>query len=215
MDTRAPILDGNVKRVLARYHAVAGWPGQRAVSDALWSHAHPRARVADYTQAIMDLGATCCARSRPACERCPLESHCAAGLSASKLISRQETAKGSTPRKCWLAVATRAREKCCCRSGRTRVSGVACGRRLNLTAPQAPSGSPLPCRCARCLPGRGSLSSHLHTFQAGSALRQGASEANRALRNRVECAAGNLKWFSLHPPPSVGLPAPIVRLLVN
>ena len=39
MDTRAPILDGNVKRVLARYHAVAGWPGQRAVSDALWSHA--------------------------------------------------------------------------------------------------------------------------------------------------------------------------------
>ena len=69
MDTRAPILDGNVKRVLARYHGVEGWPGQRAVSDTLWCHAEhhtPQRRVADYTQAIMDLGATAArAASRP------------------------------------------------------------------------------------------------------------------------------------------------------
>ena len=59
MEIRAPILDGNVKRVLARYHAVEGWPGQRAVVDSLWRHAEhhtPLERVADYTQAIMDLG---------------------------------------------------------------------------------------------------------------------------------------------------------------
>jgi A/G-specific adenine glycosylase len=78
---RWPILDGNVKRVLARYHAVAGWPGEPSVAKELWRHAEahtPRERVADYTQAIMDLGATLCTRSRPACTMCPLASDCAA-----------------------------------------------------------------------------------------------------------------------------------------
>jgi A/G-specific adenine glycosylase len=78
---RWPILDGNVKRVLARYHAVAGWPGLPTVANELWLHAEahtPHERVADYTQAIMDLGATLCARSRPACTVCPLATECAA-----------------------------------------------------------------------------------------------------------------------------------------
>jgi A/G-specific adenine glycosylase len=80
-DQRRPILDGNVKRVLARYHAVEGWPGDAAVQHALWEHAErhtPHARVADYTQAIMDLGATLCTRTRPACTVCPLATDCAA-----------------------------------------------------------------------------------------------------------------------------------------
>ena len=74
----APILDGNVKRVLARFHGVAGYPGTSAVAKLLWQHAQehtPKTRVADYTQAIMDLGATVCAR-KPDCERCPLVSRC-------------------------------------------------------------------------------------------------------------------------------------------
>jgi A/G-specific adenine glycosylase len=78
---RWPILDGNVKRVLARYHAVAGWPGLPNVANELLRHAEthtPHERVADYTQAIMDLGATLCTRSRPACTVCPLASDCAA-----------------------------------------------------------------------------------------------------------------------------------------
>jgi len=81
LGARRPILDGNVKRVLARYHAVAGWPGLPAVANELWRHAEthtPHERVADYTQAIMDLGATLCARSRPACTVCPLAEDCAA-----------------------------------------------------------------------------------------------------------------------------------------
>ena len=78
---RWPILDGNVKRVLARYHAVPGWPGLPAVANELWRHAEthtPHERVADYTQAIMDFGATLCTRSRPACTVCPVASDCAA-----------------------------------------------------------------------------------------------------------------------------------------
>jgi A/G-specific adenine glycosylase len=75
------ILDGNVKRVLARYHGVQGWPGATAVERVLWRLAEsdtPLLRVADYTQAIMDLGATLCTRSRPRCVDCPLQSDCVA-----------------------------------------------------------------------------------------------------------------------------------------
>jgi A/G-specific adenine glycosylase len=78
---RHPILDGNVKRVLARYYAVDGWPGKTAVARELWDHAErntPADDVAAYTQAMMDLGATICARTRPACDSCPLNSDCAA-----------------------------------------------------------------------------------------------------------------------------------------
>lgn len=77
---RAPILDGNVKRVLARYYRVDGWPGENAVAKVLWDLAEqntPEKRVADYTQAIMDLGATVCVRSRPLCTQCPLRAKCA------------------------------------------------------------------------------------------------------------------------------------------
>lgn len=78
---RHPILDGNVRRVLARYHAVDGWPGQVEVERVLWQRAEehtPTERVAHYTQAIMDLGATLCTRSRPRCGDCPQAAECRA-----------------------------------------------------------------------------------------------------------------------------------------
>jgi len=84
---RAAILDGNVKRVLARYHAVAGWPGEVAVARRLWEIAEaytPDGRVADYTQAMMDLGATVCTRASPRCGHCPLGPGCAARSSGSQ-----------------------------------------------------------------------------------------------------------------------------------
>lgn len=80
-DKPAAILDGNVKRVLARHHAIAGWPGDSAVMKALWQLAEshlPRRRFRDYTQAMMDLGATVCTRTRPACASCPLAATCMA-----------------------------------------------------------------------------------------------------------------------------------------
>lgn len=78
---RAPILDGNVKRVLARYQAVSGWPGTAAVTRTLWALSErytPAERVADYTQAMMDLGALICTRRQPACHCCPLVASCQA-----------------------------------------------------------------------------------------------------------------------------------------
>ncbi len=78
---RFPILDGNVKRVLTRHHGIHGHPGRSAVEKKLWQLAErntPHERVADYTQAIMDLGATVCTRARPDCENCPLAGDCVA-----------------------------------------------------------------------------------------------------------------------------------------
>lgn len=80
-NVRAPILDGNVKRVLARHRAIAGWPESPAVLRELWQLAEtmtPAGRVADYTQAIMDLGATLCVRRAPDCARCPVGTDCLA-----------------------------------------------------------------------------------------------------------------------------------------
>lgn len=81
MQLRAPILDGNVKRVLARYLAQDGYPGEPKVAQQLWAAAErftPHERVAHYTQAMMDLGATLCTRTRPSCLLCPLQAHCKA-----------------------------------------------------------------------------------------------------------------------------------------
>jgi A/G-specific adenine glycosylase len=78
---RHAILDGNVKRVLARFHAVEGWPGKTAVLEQLWALAEaatPQRDVAAYNQAMMDLGATLCRRGTPECPRCPLQSDCRA-----------------------------------------------------------------------------------------------------------------------------------------
>jgi A/G-specific adenine glycosylase len=78
---RFPILDGNVRRVLARYFGVAGGQGTAAGLKGLWELSErctPATRVAEYTQAVMDLGATVCARSRPLCAVCPLAAGCVA-----------------------------------------------------------------------------------------------------------------------------------------
>lgn len=77
----AAILDGNVKRVLCRVHGIEGWPGTPSVEKKLWVIAEsllPNSRLADYTQAQMDFGATLCTRTAPACTSCPLNQDCIA-----------------------------------------------------------------------------------------------------------------------------------------
>lgn len=81
MDQRHPILDGNVKRVLGRCYAIAGWPGQTAVAKQLWKLSDtltPNSRAGEYNQAMMDLGAMICTRSNPLCDQCPLSNRCIA-----------------------------------------------------------------------------------------------------------------------------------------
>ncbi|MEN9917523.1 MAG: / specific adenine glycosylase, partial [Pseudomonadota bacterium] len=78
----ASILDGNVKRVLTRFHAITGWSGLSKVNKQLWSlaeHYTPKNKsIRPYTQAMMDLGALVCTRTQPKCTKCPLQNHCKA-----------------------------------------------------------------------------------------------------------------------------------------
>ena len=91
---RCAILDGNVRRVLARHSGIAGWPGDKKVETALWQVAEshlPDTAIAAYTQGMMDLGALVCTRSQPACAACPVNADCAACL-------QRRTAELPTPR---------------------------------------------------------------------------------------------------------------------
>lgn len=82
---RQAILDGNVKRILARYAGIDGWSGETKVAQQLWLKAEellPQQDTARYTQGLMDLGALVCTRSRPCCAVCPVQSGCIAYLTA-------------------------------------------------------------------------------------------------------------------------------------
>lgn len=98
MGLRAPILDGNVKRVLARYSALREYPGTSAATRQLWKLAEqltpPAELAAAYTQAMMDLGATLCTRSKPDCDSCPLKTGCQA-----RLLGLQDQLPAPRPKK--------------------------------------------------------------------------------------------------------------------
>jgi A/G-specific adenine glycosylase len=77
----AAVVDGNVRRVMARHSAIEGWAGSAPILKRLWHEARsrlPDSRAADYTQAIMDLGATLCTRRQPGCAVCPVAEDCQA-----------------------------------------------------------------------------------------------------------------------------------------
>lgn len=102
MGLRAPILDGNVKRVLARYLAQDGYPGETRVAAQLWEAAErltPHARVNHYSQAMMDLGATLCTRSKPSCLLCPLAADCRAHALGRETAYPQARPRKALPQK--------------------------------------------------------------------------------------------------------------------
>ncbi|MCH9770494.1 MAG: A/G-specific adenine glycosylase [Gammaproteobacteria bacterium] len=95
----ASILDGNVKRVLARHFAIEGYPGDSAISKMLWAFAEdltPAKQCRDYNQAMMDLGATICTR-KPQCDACPLQKSCLAYKNDLTTIIPGKKAKSRRP----------------------------------------------------------------------------------------------------------------------
>ena len=103
---RHAILDGNVRRVLARHAAITGWTGAPAVQKKLWALSEqllPTVRLADYTQAIMDLGATVCTARNPACGLCPVRDDCTARITDKVLDYPSAKPKRERPlRRNWL-----------------------------------------------------------------------------------------------------------------
>lgn len=97
LNQRHPILDGNVRRVLCRHRGIEGWSGEAAIEKRLWETAEnltPVEGVAEYTQAMMDLGATLCRRGRPDCEACPVRADC-----VSRHTGRQQDIPAPRPRR--------------------------------------------------------------------------------------------------------------------
>jgi len=212
---RLPILDGNARRVLARYFAVAGARGERAAEKRLWALAErctPQARVAEYTQAIMDLGATVCVRRRPLCSQCPLAGGCVAHRSGRQHeLPAPRRPRPRPLRRVFMVLALD--------SGRVRLE-----RR-----PEKGVWGGL-----WCLPEFDSASAAAafatHTLGAGPVAPQPLAELEHAFTHfdlsitplMVRCTGctplveenGGL-WYNLHEPARIGLPAPITALLAS
>ena len=109
---RATILDGNVKRVLARVFGVEGFPGEKRVENAMWTLAESLlpsstndADVSAYTQGLMDLGATLCVRGKPECGRCPFATDCVANATGRQRELPAARPKKTVPtRRTWMLV---------------------------------------------------------------------------------------------------------------
>lgn len=103
---RAPILDANVKRVLARLFGIEGALQEKAINDELWFLAKkllPK-KAEDmpvYTQALMDFGATWCTSRKPVClsgvKQCPFAKQCQANLSDQVLLLPRKVVKAKSP----------------------------------------------------------------------------------------------------------------------
>ncbi|MEA5446119.1 A/G-specific adenine glycosylase [Gammaproteobacteria bacterium AB-CW1] len=206
-----PILDGNVKRVLARYHRVDGWPGRTAVARRLWelAEAHlPERDARAWTQGMMDLGATVCTRSRPDCEHCPLADGCGGHASG-----EPERWPGKKPKKARPLRKTR------------MLMPVAEGRVLLQRRPPAgiwgglwafPEVEDSPAAWSRTRFGL-----EPEATETWASLRHGFSHFELEIQpirldlpSRPEIVADtNSEWFPLDHPPEVGLAAPVSKLL--
>lgn len=116
LDQHHPILDGNVKRVLARSYLVEGYNGLAKFDKALWHISETLTPATDtgfYTQAMMDLGATVCTRSKPNCDICPLKTSCLAFASAQQANFPQKKPKKKIPEKSTIMVIPRLTSSTC------------------------------------------------------------------------------------------------------
>ncbi|MCW0412724.1 A/G-specific adenine glycosylase [Xanthomonas sacchari] len=216
---RFPILDGNVKRVLTRYHGIAGYPGLPAVEKPLWALAHdhvaavPDGRMADYTQAQMDFGATLCTRANPACVLCPLQDDCVARRDG--LVEALPTPKpGKTlPEREALALLLEnaAGELLLQRRPPTGIWASL------WTLPQAETDSELRAWFDREISGRDfdaaePMAPIVHTFSHYRLHLQPLRLRKVALRDAVR-DNGDLRWVARADLSTLGLPAPIRKLL--
>ncbi len=214
-DLRFPILDGNVKRVLARYHGIAGWPGLPAIEKQLWALAEghlPPARMADYTQAQMDFGATLCTRTNPACVLCPLQADCVArreGLTDA--LPTPRPGKPLPEREATALLLENARGEVLLQ--RRPPAGIWASL---WTLPQADTDAALREWSARHLHGdyddAEALPVIVHTFTHYRLHLQPLRLRKVALRDAVGDNDA-LRWIAPADLPSLGLPAPIRKLL--
>jgi A/G-specific adenine glycosylase len=212
---RFPILDGNAKRVLARYYAVAGWPGERDVQEELWTLAErqtPHERIADYTQAIMDLGATLCTRARPACTVCPLAETCSACRAGTQAIYPTSRPKRSRARRSVTVLVVENPDGCVLLARRP-ARGIWGGL---YSFPELVDGDTAVEWCARTLGARVAAERELATIEHGFThfdLDLAPHWLRLAAAPRVVQDRDDLCWHRPGEAPAVGIPAPVAALL--
>jgi A/G-specific adenine glycosylase len=213
---RRAILDGNVKRVLTRHFGVEGYPGDPKVERRLWALSEaclPAAQVAEYTQAVMDLGATVCTRARPACLLCPVNAGCVARAGNLQQRFPMPKPRSARPtREAWLVVAVR-------------------GGHSVLLERRPPAG------IWGGLWGLPEFPTHAHAEQWCREQLAGASSASRAdvlehafshfdycmrplvvrCRGKAESLRddGRYRWYDVRQPARVGLPKPVTTLIAQ
>jgi A/G-specific adenine glycosylase len=210
---RHPILDGNVRRVLARYFAVDGFPGDAAVERKLWALAEectPHSRVDEYTQGIMDLGATICTRANPACLLCPVNPACEARRTdTQRLYPTPKSRKARPQREAWVVLARRGNKVLL---ERRPPSGIWGGL---WSLPEFPTSQHAAQWCQEHLVSSSEL-------QAEEPLKHAFSHFDYDIKPlTVRCAGkapalrndDRYRWYDVEAPAAVGVPKPIATLL--
>ena len=212
---RRAILDGNVKRVFARYFAVRGYPGDRRVDEELWRRAErllPTKDIAAYTQGLMDLGANVCTRGQPSCTDCPLRRGCIArqrGLIAQLPTPRPR--KSLPHRETTMLVLQHAGEILLEKRPATGIwGGLWC-------LPEATADEPLEQVC------RLRFGAHVGAVDAMPAVEHGFThfsltiQPRRVQVTRIEPRAGEpgMIWLPVEDVRSVAVPAPVKRILAS
>ncbi|WP_137886351.1 A/G-specific adenine glycosylase [Pseudomonas sp. 2FE] len=213
MGLRAPILDGNVKRVLARYTAQDGYPGEPRVAKQLWDaaeHFTPHERVNHYTQAMMDLGATLCTRSKPSCLLCPLQSGCRAHQLGRESAYPTPKPRKALPQKRTLMPILANREGAILLYRRPS-SGLWGGLWSLPEVPAADALDDLAARHGLTLGNRRELPGLTHSFSHFQlAIEPWLIQVEAATSNVAEA---DWLWYNLATPPRLGLAAPVKKLL--
>ncbi|MFX1735837.1 A/G-specific adenine glycosylase [Paraburkholderia sp. A1RI_3L] len=216
---RATILDGNVKRVLARVFGVEGFPGDKRVETAMWSLAEslvPGAEASDadvtaYTQGLMDLGATLCVRGKPECARCPFADDCVANTTGRQRELPAARPKKTVPtRRTWMLVLL---DGDAVMLERRPPSGIWGGL---WSLPEAADEVALADR-ARTFGARGAasaLASLTHTFTHFRLdIEPRVVEMDRIANAQPMAGAAETAWVLLSDIDSYGVPAPVRKLL--
>jgi A/G-specific adenine glycosylase len=213
---RHPILDGNVKRVLARVFGIGGDPSSIPVVAQLWAQSEastPAENVGAYTQAIMDLGATLCTRSRPACTVCPMNAECIAALQG-----RQAELPGAKPKR---ARPSRQATLLIAQRGMYGSTAVLVERRPSTglwgglwSPPQFENDAQAMAWCTQRIGEAQVHSAALATIDHAFThfdLRLNPLRVRCELSSQVR-EDGDLLWYRLESPPRIGLPQPIAQL---
>lgn len=214
---QSAILDGNVKRVLTRLFAITAWPGEKKVAEQLWKIAEkytPSERVADYTQAMMDLGATICTRGKPHCEKCPLEKIChARQLGIEKTLPQTKPKKTLPIKSATLLILQKDQHILLQKRPPTGIWG---GLWSLPEIQQTASAGDIAIMCAKQFGITASITHHgeifRHTFSHFHLDILPMYLLVKKMQNKVMEDTGQI-WYNLQQPAAVGLPAPIKSLL--